>query len=427
MAGVAWRFACFWLLGSMSLNGAFGLGVHKQKINAEGGTMPSSLDTFLPDFEARTIQEMQTNPQDVKKQRDGCNILGKYVEKANDEFQVVEAINNIAKVVVNHLEDTDLGMHCLRKFQNILHDARRGVWMAKSQGQEAIMAYMRRNAKDRDAQFNGVFLIGGTYGVPEAVTNKTSELGGFAYLFDVIKYFPYDIDLQMQTWRALSDPAYTPKGAAAIAHNGGPYEGIRYMVKEMKEHHKGHEAVGPSDKLDLLYEIMQVSAGTLQVNEKFAGMFLQEGFTSEIVHAMTVEQDLRGTQDVACKCMSKLAKTKWAAVSLMNQGAVALMKKAMTTFHDYDSTPFGPPGHTLGNEYPVIPFCAETLRLMAVAAPERAKQLMIEADLKPTLSSIRPDILSGATLLWDPQNEGMKIQSTVSKLLELMGNYALPE
>mmetsp|Transcript_44100 Transcript_44100/g.127543 ORF Transcript_44100/g.127543 Transcript_44100/m.127543 type:complete len:428 (+) Transcript_44100:12-1295(+) len=412
MAVATWRFECFWFLVSMAYPGALGISLQDLATsNLQGGASPQSKTIALS---ARS-----SFPQDAGTLSPGCHALQRFVV-SNNEDEVRQACESIATTVQQHLDNKDLAATCLSLVQPILNDPQRGPWLAKTRVQEAIMEFVKRYADDREVQWNAVFLVGGGYGVPQAVTLRTSQLGGFTHLFSVIKHFDSDVEMQMQTWRSLSDPSYTVSGANTIANEGGTYEGIRFMVQQMEAHTDGHQAVGAQDHLDLLYEIMQVAGGILSMNRReYAPVFWQEGFTSQIVHAMEVEQDLRGTQDVACKCMSRLAaEVRPAAVDLMDRGAVELMKNAMDTFHDYDATPFVM-GHTLGNEYPVVPNCAQTLKAMAVAAPKKAKMLMIQAGLEGTLASVRPDMLSGETLI-DGFFQGLQVRSDVSYLLKFI-------
>lgn len=352
------------------------------------------------------------SPDDVLKH---CKVWGDKVQSDN-EADVISGCENMAAIALDHLDDKYLAYNCMRPMQDILHNAHKGPWLAKTRAQDAIMKLAKRYADDRDFQYNFVFMIGGTYGVPPEVTVRTSQLGGFVHLFNVIKHFHDDTDLQMQAYRALSDPSYTPSGADAIANGGGPYEGIKFMVQQMKDHPKGHQAESPTDHLDLLYEIMQVSAGTLFMHgEEYAPVYMQEGFADQIVHAMEVEHDLRGTQDVACKCMTILAHTPSFAIELMDKGAVQLMKKGMDTFHDYNSTYFTA-GHTIAMEYPVTENCVDTLSSMAKADPAKAQKLMQQAGLEKTLKSIRPNMLSGETLVSD----GSKLRKQVAGLLHFL-------
>merc|ERR1719469_216451 len=104
------------------------------------------------------------------------------------------------------------------------------------------MAYVKTHKNNREIQMNLCFLVGGGYGVPQPVTERTRDLGGFAHLFEQITLHSDDPDFQMQMYRALSDPSYTAAGADSIANNGGPFKGIDFFVNEMKTHPQPHLA-----------------------------------------------------------------------------------------------------------------------------------------------------------------------------------------
>jgi hypothetical protein len=329
----------------------------------------------------------------------GCAALTPYAYGLSASRREL-AFTAMAEAAMHMVENGDkaLANFCLEPLRSLLdsnrHPPARNPWVLNTRGLEATIALWRRFPDDKELREDTSFLIGGGYGVDPQQTRKVRELGGYEVLLDTLAHFPDDPDLQMEILRALSDPSYTQAGADAIANAHGPLKGCELLMDHMRSHPQPHLAESPTDHLALLYEVMQVSAGILwSGNQSYAQAFVEAGLLDQILYAMTVEPDLRGTNDVACKCMHKLAEQipSQTVTPLIQGGAVTLITDAMTTFHDYDPTPFCE-GHTLGNEYPVIPFCVQALKNFQRAEHNATRKAMREAGTPEVLMNIRPGL-----------------------------------
>lgn len=217
------------------------------------------------------------------------------------------------------------------------------------------------------------------------------QLGGIDVLFDYLEHWTEDAETILMVWAGLSDPSHGVEGARAIADHGGHNRGLGYILKKIKSY-LPHFGKRREDTLTVRYESLQIVNGMLgnDVSNEYARAFLDGGLLKEITRTLKNEHDMRAANSVCCHMLNALfahGNGKEIVPALLSSGIVGIINTAFTTFHDDYPMPWN--GGTVGQAYPVIPECSETLANVAGISPE-ARQEMKKVGVPQTLKKVRP-------------------------------------
>mmetsp|Transcript_61766 Transcript_61766/g.149546 ORF Transcript_61766/g.149546 Transcript_61766/m.149546 type:complete len:424 (+) Transcript_61766:113-1384(+) len=319
-----------------------------------------------------TLERMTAHPTSFMLQTQGCMLLSREISR-DSGAEIVPYLTAMDDAIERAMAATPVNLMtaetCLsvlnvpavfnRPFTLLLNSTTHSL--------EHVITLLKRFPDNSGLQERWLQSIAGlaSYVAPE-LTPTVQALGGFDVLFTALENYRSNPNVQMSAWRGLSDHSHNPVGSSIIANHGGPMKGIEFIVNQQRIHPEPYLAESPSDHLTLKYEIMQIVNGMLEhdTSDTYGSAFVAAGFIPQMLYAMRVEPDLRGTQSVACSCMnSLLAHNASHARPLAQAGAAPLISAAVQRFRGHpDNTPWC--GTTLGASYPVVPECSEALWLL---------------------------------------------------------------
>lgn len=258
----------------------------------------------------------------------------------------------------------------LASYVNQNHDL--SLALSSTHAYEVVIKYLKAHPLDRDVQLKYLpwLAVAASSACPECAA-VMDNLGGFECFSAALRNFPDDAGLEAAAWAGLSDLSHGAQGAAAVINQEGPFKGVDLIMQRLRAHPEPHWGE-MSTHLTVKYGIMRSIDGILRHDDgsrAYTSHFLQAGLVEQVLRSMAAEADLRATQHVGCEVMRRLLDCDASvSVSLIDGGAVELLRSAMHRFHDDDRTPsVGGLCKAPGPCFTVFPLCSKVLLALGLA------------------------------------------------------------
>lgn len=341
---------------------------------------------------------MMEQRSDPRTQLEGCRYLGALTLKdaGNEVSPAMAALDEAATAAVQGpFKNMDVANACIdAQLQNLRSNRPLSiVLLQNTRVFQNMIKLMKDNANDAEVQERWLnsFLMVSDF-APE-ITSRFINLGGLEIMFSVIDSFVADPNLLTTAWKGLADLSRSDMGAFSIAHQGGAFNGLKFMVNQMQSPH-----VADLPSAQFKDEIMYSTYGLLQhdPNNTFRPMFVKMGMPKQILVAMKEQPKHRPTHNMGCACLKALTRDDpITSGELVEEGIIELLTKDLATFYGDDPNPQLQVKHGITNS--VIPDCSEVLanighannlyvvKMLDAGMPEQLARLSADPEMDPDM------------------------------------------
>lgn len=347
------------------------------------------------------VKRMWARPRNASEQLHGCSVISVMSPKLDvieDEHVLENAWAAAVEAAVRFQGDTQIALRCIGCTESATDTRHVKFLLDHTIIFEALTALLKRHSNNQTTQHTLLPMITrySSSIVPKAIPHLQSA-GTFQYVFTQLNrlntWNSENAILQMDLISFLSGIAKDMKGGQIII----AYNGTQIIMELLKNHPQPYYG-SHGDKLTLKYAVLNLFNGLLQ-NNLGINTLLHEGLVKQIIYAMQSEPLGRATQDIACADMAYLTKKVSETIyPLVREGAIDFIINAFNTFKEDDPTRLSPaPGQTLGNKFPVIPWCA--MALQSLGGIWEIRVHMIRKGVLQVIESVRPEMQNSVQAL----------------------------